>query len=236
MLQVKNISTGYGKKQVLFDVSLEVKQAEIVLLIGSNGSGKSTLLKAIYGLLPPFQGGVGQVYFNNEMISGKPASQLLKKGLMYIPQKNICFDNLTVKENLDVAGIALNSSKILNLRIQDAIQHFPVLQDLLKQRAGKLSGGEKQILALAMASLHEPKMILMDEPLTGLSHRNIELVKKYIVNINNSHNTSFLIIEHRLKEAIGISHLLLGMKLGKIVGNYTLNSNFDTNVITEILI
>jgi branched-chain amino acid transport system ATP-binding protein len=94
MLKVQNISTGYGKKQVLFDVSFEVKQGQIVLLAGSNGSGKSTLLKAIYGMLPQWNN--GQIFFNEENITGKTTATLLKKGLLYIPQKNNLFEDLTV--------------------------------------------------------------------------------------------------------------------------------------------
>lgn len=220
MLEVKNISTGYGKKQVLFDVSLEVRKGEIVLLIGSNGSGKSTLLKAIYGLLHGFQGGAGQVFFDNEIILGKPTSDLIKKGLMYIPQKNICFDNLTVKENIDVAGISLNSNKILKERTEAAMQHFPILKNLLKQKASTLSGGEKQILALAMASLHQPKLILMDEPLTGLSPQNIILVLQNLVLFNKQHGTSFLIVEHRLEPFVSIASRMIGLKLGKLFEQY----------------
>ena len=103
MLKVENTSTGYGKKQVLFDVSFEVGKGEIVLLAGSNGSGKSTLLKIIYGLLPQWNN--GQIIFNGENITGKPTAALLKKGLLYIPQKKNLFEDLTVKENLEMAGL-----------------------------------------------------------------------------------------------------------------------------------
>ncbi|MFN8305914.1 MAG: ATP-binding cassette domain-containing protein [Ferruginibacter sp.] len=220
MLQVKNISTGYGKKQVLFDVSLEVKQGEIVLLIGSNGSGKSTLLKAIYNLLPPFHGDGGQVFFDNEIITGKLASDLIKKGLLYIPQKNICFDNLTVLENLAVAGISLNSNKTLKEQTKATMQHFPILKNLLSQKTSTLSGGEKQIMALAMASLHQPRMILLDEPLTGLSPLNINLVLQNLVLFNKQYGTSFLIVEHRLEPFVSIASKMIGLKLGKLFGQY----------------
>ena len=127
MLKVENISTGYGKKQVLFDVSFEVSKGEIVLLAGSNGSGKSTLLKAIYGILPlwnsPLERGKGCVIFDGENITGKPTSALLKRGLLYISQKNNLFEDLTVKENLEIAGLTL-ARKILQERIENALSIF----------------------------------------------------------------------------------------------------------------
>ena len=236
MLEVKNISTGYGKKQVLFDVSLEVKQAEIVLLVGSNGSGKSTLLKAIYNLLAPFHGSSGEIVFNKEVISQKSSASLIKKGLLYIPQKNACFDNLAVQENLAIAGLALESKHLFDERLTATLHFFPILKELLNQKAAKLSGGEKQILAMAMASIHHPKMVLMDEPLTGLSDKNIEIVVAYIQEVNKIYGTTFLIVEHRVKEIINIGNTLLGLKLGKVFRNYSLNSNFNCAIIKEILI
>lgn len=236
MLQVKNISTGYGKKQVLFDVSLEVKPGEIVLLIGSNGSGKSTLLKSIYNLLPLFKGFSSEVVYNNEIITNKSTPSLIKKGLLYIPQKNICFDNLTVQENIEVSGLALERKQLYAERLDATLYIFPILKELLKQKVTKLSGGEKQIVAMAMASIHHPKMVLMDEPLTGLSQKNIEIVVTYIQELNKTYGTAFLIVEHRVKEIMNIGTTLVGLKLGKIFGQYAINSNFNSAIIKEILI
>ena len=116
MLKVENISTGYGKKQVLFDVSFEVKRGEIVLLAGSNGSGKSTLLNAIYGILP--QWNMGQIFFDGENITGKPTATLLKKGLLYISQKNNLFEDLTVEDNLQMAGLTLKQKLFQHQNLQ----------------------------------------------------------------------------------------------------------------------
>ena len=186
MLKVENISTGYGKKQVLFDVSFEVNKGEIVLLAGSNGSGKSTLLKAIYGLLPlwdsPLERGKGCVIFEGENITGKPASALLKKGLLYVPQKNNLFEDLTVKENLEMAGLIIAERKELQMRIEYALSVFTALIPLLNRIPMKLSGGEQKLLVLAMATLHQPKIILIDEPFVGLSINRPE-VNVYSENI-----------------------------------------------------
>jgi branched-chain amino acid transport system ATP-binding protein len=171
ILTVENLSTGYGKKQVLFNVSLEVNKGDIVLLAGSNGSGKSTLLKAIYGMLPQWDN--GRVVFDGENITGKPTAALLKKGLLYIPQKNNLFEELTVKENLEMAGLTLDK-KVLWRGIEEALSVFKTLEPNLKRTPMTLSGGERQLLTLAMATLHQPKMILVDEPFTGLSPQNID--------------------------------------------------------------
>jgi len=242
MLKANHISTGYGKKQVLFDVSLEVKQGEIILLIGSNGSGKSTLLKLIYGLLPLWstekviidkQGGI---FFDNEDITGMTTSSLLQKGLLYIPQKNNCFDDLTVKENLDISGISLHNSNLYSNRFQEMLQLFPTLKKLLKQKPMKLSGGEKQLLALAMAFIHKPKMIMIDEPFAGLSPNNIELVRNQIVNLNKNHRITFLIVEHRVKESYAIAQEIFSLKLGRIFSTMKVDSNFSLNKLDTVFV
>ncbi|MFM7855845.1 MAG: ATP-binding cassette domain-containing protein, partial [Flammeovirgaceae bacterium] len=147
MLKVENISSGYGKKQVLFDVSLEVKQGEIVLLVGSNGSGKSTLLKAIYGIVDIWE---GSIQFENKLFHEASSqlktqtSNLIKQGLMYIPQKNNLFEDLTVKENLQMAGLILTRSQ-LKQRMENALSVVSSLQQHLYRTPQKLSGGERQL-------------------------------------------------------------------------------------------
>ncbi len=242
MLKVENISTGYGKKQVLFDVSFEVKQGEIVLLAGSNGSGKSTLLKAIYGMLPlwnssPLLGrGVrGEVFFDEENITGKPTAAMLKKGLLYIPQKNSLFEDLTVKENLEMAGLTLDQ-KQLQQRIRNALLIFTPLVHHLNRTPMKLSGGERQLLTLAMATLHEPKMILLDEPLCGLSHQNITFVIENLKALNEKSGITLLIVEHRVKECVRIANKIIGLKLGKVFNELVVNGTFNTNELNPVFV
>lgn len=228
MLKVRNLSTGYGKKQVLFDVSFEVRKGEIVLLAGSNGSGKSTLIKAIYGMLP--QWNIGQIHFNGENIIGKPASTLLKKGLLYIPQKNNLFEDLTVKENLEMAGLIIDQ-KLLKQHIEYALSIFTVLIPHLNKIPMKLSGGERQLLTLAMASIHEPKMILIDEPFNGLSPQNIAYIVENLKNLNENSEMTLLIVEHRIKECLRIANRVIGLKLGKLFSEMEVNPTFN---ITEL--
>lgn len=233
MLKVENISTGYGKKQVLFDVSFEVEQGEIALLIGSNGSGKSTLLRAIFGLNKIWN---GSVFFENEDITNAPSNTLLKKGLMYIPQKNNVFDQLTVKENLDISGLSLNDKKLYKIRFNEVMTIFPVLQPFLNRTPMKISGGERQQLVLAMALIHQPKFLLLDEPYTGLSPKAIEQISSIITLINRENSTTILMVEHRIKEALPFANRYIGLKLGKIVHSTTESSKFEDEIIKNILI
>lgn len=215
ILTVKHLSAGYGKRQVLFDVSFNVKQGEIVLLIGGNGSGKSTLLKAIYGLVTKCD--LNQsVQFNNEDITHTPPHQLIQKGMVYVPQKNNTFDQLTVTENLQVAATHLNNASETKNRLTDVLTTLPQLATLKNRTPFHLSGGEKQQLALGMALMQQPKMILLDEPSAGLApntwQKNLETI-----NILNQQGITFLIVEHRIKETIEKAHNVLLMRLGKVV-------------------
>lgn len=233
MLRAENISTGYGKKQVLFDVSLEVKQGEIVLLAGSNGSGKSTLLKAIYGMLPQWSN--GQIFFDGENITGKPTATLLKIGLLYIPQKNNLFEDLTVKENLEMAGLTLDGST-LKQRTENALSIFTSLTPHLQRTPMKLSGGERQLLTLAMATLHQPKMILIDEIVNGLSPQNINFVAENLKELNKKTGTTLLLVEHRIKESIRIANRVIGLKLGKIFPLTEATNSIDINALKPLFI
>ncbi len=246
MLKVENVSTGYGKKQVLFDVSFEVSKDEIVLFVGSNGSGKSTLLKVIYGLLPLWNNSVvesesmqnlvkGKVIYDNENITGKPTSTLLKKGLLYIPQKNNLFEDLTIKENLEMAGLTLGK-KVLQQRIEDTLSIFTVIVPHLNRMPMKLSGGERQLLSLAMATLHRPKMILIDEPFTGLSPQNITFVAENLKVLNKKSSITLLLVEHRVKESSRIANRVIGLRLGRVFREIMINNDYNFNQLQEVFV
>ncbi|MEI6141183.1 MAG: ATP-binding cassette domain-containing protein [Mariniphaga sp.] len=240
MLKVENISTGYGKKQVLFDISFEVNKGDIVLLAGSNGSGKSSLLKAIFGLLPLWHsantiGAIGAVIFNGENIAGKPTSVLLEKGLLYIPQKNNLFEDLTVKENLEMAGLSLDKKKLQH-RIENTLTLFTSLVQHRNRTPMKMSGGERQLLTLAMATLHEPKLLLIDEPFTGLSPQNITFVADNLKALNVNNGITLLIVEHRVKECTRIANKVIGLKLGRVFSKGEVNKTFDVNSLNQVFV
>lgn len=239
MLKVENISTGYGKKQVLFDVSFKVSKGEIVLLAGSNGSGKSTLLKAIYGILPlwnsTLERGKGCVVFDGENITGKPTSALLRRGLLYIPLNNNLFENLTVKENLEMAGLTLNR-RVLRKRMENTLSIFTALVPHLNRIPMKLSGGEKTLLTLSMATLHQPKMILIDEPLTGLSPQNIIFVTENLKALNERSGITLLIVEHCVKECSRIANRVIGLKLGRVLSETLVDATFEISELHSVFV
>ena len=192
MLELKNISSGYGKKQVLFDVSLEVKAGEVVLLTGGNGSGKSTLLKCIYNLLPLWQ---GSIWFENERIDKTKPSDLIRKGIVYIPQKDFCFENLTVEENLKIAGTILPKNE-LKSRIENVLT-LTGLEAMKKRKPFNLSGGEKKLLAFGMGLIHKPKLVLFDEPLAGIDENNSGKILEIFDDVFKNPNLAVVIVEHK---------------------------------------
>jgi branched-chain amino acid transport system ATP-binding protein len=212
LLKVEDISSGYGKKEVIHNISLELNKSEIATLIGSNGAGKSTLLRTIYGLNDIW--GYGKVFFENDDISGVKPEFLLKKGIVYIGQKNNTFDSLSVKDNLKIAGY-LYSKSSLNKKLKTVYDMLPLLNKIVHKKPNELSGGQKQMVALAMGLLHEPKLILFDEPSVGLDIKNLNIVYDIIEKLKKQYNISFLIVEHRIKEISRITDRWIGMKLGR---------------------
>jgi branched-chain amino acid transport system ATP-binding protein len=214
LLKIENLNAGYCKKQVLFDVSLEVNSGELVLLTGGNGSGKSTLLKSIYGLLTDSSFKKGKLTFAGKSIASATSYSLIREGLVYVPQKNNTFDNLTVKETLEVAANILPNA-IKKDRIEEVFGYLPQLAALESRTPFNMSGGEKQTLALGMALLHKPKMILLDEPGTGLSAVNFFKKLELLASLNEV-GITFLIVEHRVREFDGRIDKLIKMHLGQI--------------------
>jgi len=234
LLKIKNLSTGYGKKEIIFNVSFEINKGEVIMLVGNNGSGKSTLLKAISGILPLQNN--GKIIFDAENITGDSTSVLLGKGLLYIPQKNNLFDDLTVKENLEMAGLTIVNKKVLKERIDNTLSIFSSLVPHLQRKPLKLSGGERQLLTLALTSLHNPKMILCDEPYAGLSGKNIAMTTEYFKKLNKQCGITFIIVEHRIKECAYLANRLIGLKLGRIYIETEINSNFNLKELNSLFV
>lgn len=215
LLSIQNINTGYDKKQVLFDISLEVEKGETILLIGANGSGKSTLLKAIYGILPLWEDekGRGKIIYEGKDITNIPSHELIKNGLMYIPQKNELFEDMTVAENLKMSTLFLNNSAETKKRLKDVFEKIPILEIKQKQIVNRLSGGERKKLSLGMILMNRPKLLLYDEPLAGLSGKNIKETIDQLTLIKEA-GTTLIIVEHRIKELFSFADKVIGLKLG----------------------
>jgi len=214
LLTLENISGGYGKKEVIKNISFQIDKAQIVTLIGSNGAGKSTILKTIYALNPIWN--EGKIYFDTNNISLSKPENLLKQGIVYIGQKNNTFDTLTILENLKTAGFIYNKKQLAK-KIAYIFEIFPKLLTMQKLKPSELSGGQKQLVALAMGLLHEPKLILFDEPSAGLDVKNMNEVFSIIDSLKREQGISFLIVEHRVKEIEKISDRFIGLKLGELV-------------------
>ncbi len=212
MLNVKNLKTGYGKKLIIDDVSLQVKTGEIVALIGHNGAGKSTILKSIIGVLPRWG---GEILFEEQLLPSS-SSKNVKKGISLIPQGSQVFDELTVYENLEISSFILKDKKIIKQRFEEVFQEFPLLEERKRLSAGKLSGGEQQVLALGMALIHRPKLLLMDEPSLGLAPTTVKQVFTLIKKINQKYNMSILIVEQKVKEALYLANRAYVLRLGKV--------------------
>jgi len=214
ILCVEHINTGYGEKQVLFDVSIEMQKGEITLVIGSNGSGKSTLLKLIYGLLRPWNS-EAKIIFNNEDITKKKPVQLIKKGMVYIPQQNELFDDLNVIENIEIAGMQTMAKKELKNKIDEVLEQLQQLKDLTRRKCSRLSGGERKQVSMAMALINKPKLIIFDEPLAGVSPKNLKNIILQIENLKNN-GISILLVEHRIRNIFDVADKVIGLKLGKL--------------------
>jgi branched-chain amino acid transport system ATP-binding protein len=204
IIELKNIYASYGKKEVLSDVSIEVKKGEIVSLIGPNGAGKSTTLKVISGFLKPKS---GKIIFKDKDITNLSPWQRSKLGIAYLFQGGSIFENLTVIENL----------KLSNEKIETAFEIFPELEKYKKTRAGLLSGGLKQMLSISLILLKDPDLLLLDEPSAGLSPALVEKLISKIKDINQKFNKTILLVEQNIVQALKISDRLYLMSAGKII-------------------
>jgi len=213
MLVIRNLETGYGKKQVLFGLSIEVREKEVVTLIGPNGAGKSTVLKAVCGLIPTWK---GEISFNGKLTNGATPAQNVARGITFAPQGSRVFQDLTVIENLEIGGFQL-PRKQSKERISQVLDFFPILKERTRQEAGSLSGGEQQMLALARALVPRPKLLMLDEPSLGLSPNLVGAVFEKIVEINRDTGVSILIVEQKVREVLEICHRVYSIKLGKVV-------------------
>ena len=209
MLKIENLTFSYGKIQALKGVSFEVKQGEILSIVGANGAGKSTLMKCIAGLLKP-QGGV--ISYNEEPLP-KSASAIVAKGIAMVPEGRWIFPNLTVEENLLMGGYL---SKNRKAGLERAYGMFARLKERRNQRAGTMSGGEQQMLAIARGLMSGPKLLVLDEPSLGLAPLIVNEVINYIDQINQQ-GVTILLVEQNARKALKIAHHACVMEQGKIV-------------------
>jgi branched-chain amino acid transport system ATP-binding protein len=213
MLYVNQITGGYGQKRILNQVSFHITPSEIVGLVGPNGSGKSTILKAIYGLLK-VDG--GEILFLGSQIHNRKPSINAAEGIGYVPQGSKIFDRLSVQENLELGGFVLRDKKELFRRIDEVYALFPVLARNRNRFAGKLSGGERQILGLSRGLIQNPRLILLDEPSIGLSPKLVSLTMNTICQIRKQFSITILVVEQNVREVLKVVDRVYVLRLGQI--------------------
>ena len=201
LLEVRGVTAGYGDTEILRNVSIEVGEREIVSIIGPNGAGKSTLMKTIFGLLHPRE---GSIVFDGQDITHLQPYQIVERGMCYVPQVANVFTDLTVAENLEM-GAFLAKNADIGARMDKVFEYFPRLRERRNQRAGKMSGGERQMVAMGSALMLEPKLVLMDEPSAGLSPKMVNVIFDQIRKINET-GPAILIVEQNAKLSLEMSH------------------------------
>ena len=199
-LEAQGIVSGYDEVEILHGVSVSVHEGEMVAVIGPNGAGKSTLLRAIFGLL---QVRSGAVFLQGEEVTNLQPDQLVGKGLGYVPQVENVFPTLTISENLEMGGFVRRDG--LGQRLGQVYDLFPDLADRRQEKAGRLSGGQRQMLALARALMLDPDVLLLDEPSASLSPKMVETLFERIGKINKS-GTAILLVEQNAREALSLCH------------------------------
>ncbi len=199
VLELDGVDSGYGEVQVLYDLSMELRRGEILCLIGPNGAGKSTVLRAAFGLLDPW---AGTIEYHGEDISGVAPEEIVRRGIGYVPQTENVFGSLTIDENLRMGGVARDDD--LSPVLSELYDRFPLLDDKRTATARALSGGQRQVLALARALVMEPDVLLIDEPSAGLAPNTADDVFEDVTRVNEM-DTAIMMVEQNAKKGLGIS-------------------------------
>jgi branched-chain amino acid transport system ATP-binding protein len=213
LLEVRELSVSYGDVRALADVSLEVEEGTIVALVGSNGAGKSTLLKAVAGLLHPAK---GQVFFDGEALGKLSTKHRVDRGMVLVPEGRRLFQTLTVLENLRLGAYLPRARANFNESLERVFALFPVLAERSNGKAGLLSGGEQQMLAIGRAVMAHPRLVMIDEASLGLSPILTRKIFDLIVALNQQ-GTTVLLVEQNVHMALNISQRAYVMKTGHIV-------------------
>jgi len=198
LLTIEKLNAGYKTLQILFDVTITAPRNLLTVVVGPNGSGKSTLLKTVFGLTKIYS---GKVFLDGLDITGLPPHKVAEKGIAYLPQVDNVFSNLTVYENLLIAGYGLKRDEDA---VTDVLEMFPHLKTYRNRKAAEMSGGERQMLAIAMALIRKPKLMLFDEPTGNLSPKMATQILKVIKDLRDSYGKTIILAEQNAKKALEI--------------------------------
>jgi len=213
VLEINALNVAYGRVQVLFDVSISVPEGELVTVIGANGAGKTTLLLTVSGVLRPQS---GQISFEGERIDSLRPHEIVGMGLGHVPQGKELFPAMTVLENLEMGAHMVREEDEYRRRLERAFEFFPRLSERARQRAGTLSGGEQQMLAIARALMAEPRLLLLDEPSAGLAPIIVDHLAEIILDLNR-HGLTVLLVEQNAFLALEIARRAYVMESGLVV-------------------
>ena len=214
VLELQGLSVAYGGIQAVKGVSLEVKQGELVTLIGANGAGKTTTLRAITQTLPAARV-QGQIHFAGESLAGRPSHQLVRRGLAMVPEGRGIFTRMSIHENLLMGAYARDSKAEIAADLDQWLQIFPRLAERLHQLAGTLSGGEQQMLAMARALMSRPRLLLLDEPSMGLAPLMVERIFEVVRQVS-AQGVTILLVEQNAKLALEAGHRAYVMESGVV--------------------
>ena len=210
ILEVKNLESWYGQVQILHDVNMKIYPGEMTCIIGPNGAGKSTILKNIFGLIKKNK---GDILLNGKHIRKCKPDQIVRQGVSFVPQGRSVFPNLTVKENLELGGYIRTDD--ISEDLKNVFEKFPRLKERQDQKAGLLSGGEQQMVAIGRALMIKPKLLLLDEPSLGLSPQLKHLIFEKIVEINRDDGIGVLVVEQNARLSLALSHYAYVLELGR---------------------
>ncbi|MBI4034050.1 MAG: ABC transporter ATP-binding protein [Candidatus Brennerbacteria bacterium] len=230
LLKLRGISVHYGGVKALDGVDVEIDEGEIVALMGPNGAGKSTVLKTIFGLAPIDS---GKIFWHEKPF--KPVSyKVAQKGIAFVPQGRRVFTHLTVAENLEIGGFVIKDKKEVSRRVEEAMDIFPVLRSKRKAKAGTLSGGEQQMLALGRGIMTDPKVLLLDEPSLGLAPKIVKEVFEKIREINERHKTAILVVEHNVKSLLGVANRAYVLDKGRVVKTGSSREIIGSDILEKV--
>ncbi len=213
MLSVNNLSAGYKGLLALQDVSFEVRRSEVVSLIGSNGAGKTTLLKTIMGLVKPMK---GEIRLNGQVISGQPAYDVVRKKISLVPEGRRLFPRLSVRDNLHLGAYTVGSRAQIEESLETVLRLFPWIKERADQRAGTLSGGEQQQVAIARGLMSRPDLLMLDEPSLGVMPKLVTEIFRTVERIA-AEGVTVLLVEQNVFEALQVCHRAYVLQTGRIV-------------------
>jgi branched-chain amino acid transport system ATP-binding protein len=214
VLKIKNLDAYYGDLQALWGISMEVNEGELVALVGPNGAGKTTTLKVITGLLKP---GAGSVHFNDQCLDREEAHKIVGLGISQVPEGGRIFTEMSVLENLELGAFIPEARENKDQTLQWVYKIFPRLEERKSQRAGTLSGGERQMLAIGRALMSKPRLLLLDEPSFGLAPVLVEQIFEMITEINRQ-GVTILLVEQNVRAALELAHRAYVIENGQVVG------------------